>query len=87
MKFAWLPEGADRRYCLFLIKDEVKIKIIDPKYNGESMETSEERLNRVKKFVNELIKKEPYYVWKPQTILQAIKNCCELGIDSLPKED
>lgn len=33
MKLAWLPEGADRRYCLFLIKEDgVKIKIKDPKY-------------------------------------------------------
>lgn len=33
MKLAWLPEGEDKRYCLFLIKDDgVKIKIKDPKY-------------------------------------------------------
>ena len=51
------------------------------------METAEERLNRVKNFVNDLIKKEPYYTWKPQTLLQAIKRCCDLGIDSLPEED
>lgn len=33
MKLAWLPEGSDRRYCLFLIKEDgFKIKIKDPKY-------------------------------------------------------
>lgn len=51
------------------------------------MDTYEDRLNRLIKFVDELIKKEPYYSWKNQTILQAIKKCCLLGIDSLPKED
>ena len=36
MKLAWLPEGADRRYCLFLIREDgVKIKIKDPKYKED----------------------------------------------------
>lgn len=35
MKLVWMPEGADKRYCLFLIKDGIKIKIIDPKYKED----------------------------------------------------
>lgn len=38
MKLAWLPVGVDidRRYCLFLIREDgVKIKIKDPKYDED----------------------------------------------------
>lgn len=51
------------------------------------METSEERLEQTKKFVEELIKKEHYYKWSAKGILIAINNALSLGIYSLPKED
>ena len=48
MKFAWMPEGADKRYCLFLIKEDgVKIKIKDPKYK----ETRTMGIEQLKKMV------------------------------------
>lgn len=67
MKLVWLPEGGDKRYCLFLIKDGVRIKIIDPKYEEtrtmakyrkkpvviEAVQFNGEMTNELKSFLKE----------------------------------
>lgn len=50
------------------------------------METDKERLDKINKFVTELMNKERYYKWTVFDVLAAVKQCVLLGITKLPKE-
>ena len=50
------------------------------------METDKERLDKINKFVTELMNKERYYRWTVFDVLAAVKQCVLLGITKFPKE-
>lgn len=50
------------------------------------METDKERLDKINKFVTELMNKERYYKWTVFDVLAAVKQCVLLGITKFPKE-
>ena len=51
------------------------------------METTEERLAKTKQYVNTLLDKERYMKWNARTVLLAIRECLEKGMDIVPPED
>ena len=54
---------------------------------GVSMETDEQRLAKTKEYVTTLLDKERYMKWNARTVLLAIRECLQQGIDIIPPED
>lgn len=50
------------------------------------METDKERLDKVNRFVTDLMNKERYHRWSVFDVLAAVKQCALLGVTEPPKE-
>ena len=51
------------------------------------METDEQRLAKTKEYVTTLLNKERYMKWNARTVLLAIRECLQQGMDIIPPED
>ena len=54
---------------------------------GVRMETDEQRLAKTKEYVTTLLNKERYMKWNARTVLLAIRECLQQGMDIIPPED
>lgn len=81
-KTKWFYERNNARYSW-----NRKIRYKRNKEKGVGMETDEQRLAKTKEYVTTLLNKERYMKWNARTVLLAIRECLQQGMDIIPPED